>query len=889
MTPLDCAHVGSDGSCTLAENPSLRLHVGVESGCRVTVYQGGGLGWLPTIEAGPDGGLLAIANPAPGSRLYVAARCGLRFVFASVLLRPASRPQWLRESEKLWDDNHNAQAEELLRRHLSDATSPAERSEALGRLARLTREAGHLTAAEALFRQALAEDRAAGRPSDEANDTFALASMLAQNLGLPRAAEALLREHAAAVAQVPSMQPWHLLNQALYRQMQGDLSAALPLVDEGLRLALRYGDVQAQRSLHSLQAQLLEMVGRLEETEQELQEDAERTSEPCLKANAYSTWGLMRLRRWEAHWPDPPDLRLDPRPQLREAERLRVSACTQEGEIAADRTALARAFWLAGALDESRRWLTLAQRLPESQSETSLTLEWQELTAALALDGGNPAEAVRGYARLLQELPTLGSGSRSVGLIEQRYRAQIGLARSLEKDDAAAALAAYQAADEFLEKWGIDVPGWGRGGFLGRHEGGTRLYISLLARTHPAAEAFALFRRVRTRALRALWQTARLESLSPAEGQALESSMVQYRKLRAELEQLPLASELPLSEMSAVKLRQQRLREQMTEALERVLASLGVAAPADFAAPASQEGLLGCHPAKVGWLCFLADASSVQLRQVDRLDATMPASALAEALLVPFSSTLDHLRRLKVLGYGEMRDVDVHALPLHGRALGTQVEVLYSLDLPIAATNRSGWTAVRGHATIFLGQVHMTLSDEERLRQSAVSVSSALQRWGWKVNRSFVQDNPTGLAPEASDRAQALRKALGGAELFHYIGHGQQSHVEGLAALLPALDQPVSAQELLGMDEVPRYVILFGCQTGRNQEPSGGLQGLGVAQAFLLRGSQWVIAAERRIPIDRLPALSAALQANDVAAEPNPSAIVARLTNIEPAFRVYVP
>lgn len=83
--------------------------------------------------------------------------------------------------------------------------------------------------------------------------------------------------------------------------------------------------------------------------------------------------------------------------------------------------------------------------------------------------------------------------------------------------------------------------------------------------------------------------------------------------------------------------------------------------------------------------------------------------------------------------------------------------------------------------------------------------------------------------------------------LFHYAGHAKTSGVVGFESELTLHDGRIAVAELLASSEqTPSVVVLSGCETGKSSE--AGVEALGLAQAFVLAGSDEVIATDR--PLD---------------------------------------
>jgi len=90
--------------------------------------------------------------------------------------------------------------------------------------------------------------------------------------------------------------------------------------------------------------------------------------------------------------------------------------------------------------------------------------------------------------------------------------------------------------------------------------------------------------------------------------------------------------------------------------------------------------------------------------------------------------------------------------------------------------------------------------------------------------------------------------ALPGAGLFHYAGHGIFAGFAGWdSALSLAEDSRLTLGDVLALRPAPAWVVLSSCDAGRSSEQAPG-EGIGLANAFLLAGSQAVVAATR--PVD---------------------------------------
>jgi CHAT domain-containing protein len=104
--------------------------------------------------------------------------------------------------------------------------------------------------------------------------------------------------------------------------------------------------------------------------------------------------------------------------------------------------------------------------------------------------------------------------------------------------------------------------------------------------------------------------------------------------------------------------------------------------------------------------------------------------------------------------------------------------------------------------------------------------------------------------------------SLGGARLWHYAGHGEVDSLGG-ARLLLAEEGELSVADVLSLRASPARVVLVGCETAAARE--GGVEGLGLGQAFVVAGSSAAVASVRPVADASASAFTAALYTNGVA------------------------
>lgn len=170
-----------------------------------------------------------------------------------------------------------------------------------------------------------------------------------------------------------------------------------------------------------------------------------------------------------------------------------------------------------------------------------------------------------------------------------------------------------------------------------------------------------------------------------------------------------------------------------------------------------------------------------------------------------------------------------HALPWRDGVLLDVAPVAYALGL------------ARTEARPLEPGSALVVADPKRdlplARREADDVATALQREAWTVER---------LEGRAATRAR-VEASLASASLLHYAGHGEHGGTSGWGArLLMGEGEGFGVTDILALPRAPQAVVLSGCETGRTTRDTleGGMS---IGRAFILAGSEWVVAVERRV------------------------------------------
>lgn len=621
---------------------------------------------------------------------------------------------------------------------------------------------------------------------------------------------------------------------AFYRGQLATEAGDFRSAGDALRSAI---EVAKKVALESQRWQALEQLGLLLQTLGQTNRATEifrqlvgevRDREPCDRARLLNNqaWSLLLAREAGQRTVE------DPIPLLEEADRIYSpeGECTWPEKRRNGAINLALAQIQDDRPAEARRDLAAARGA--EGSETLLMRLWRlELEARLALLERRPT----GSFDLYRQLDALATDALWP---EGRWRAAYGKARALEAlGDRPAALAAFGQAEDLLDQEMLRVAVHeSRGLFLAQRERATRDHLELLlarGETREADQALKLARRSRARVLRSLWRGELPAALAPAERQRLYDLVAEQRRARQELDRLvDQKRQSPHDELARLEIRMGAERQVLRRALDaeyEVLEGEHAGVSTALATPAPGELLLVFHPLPQGWVGFAATHEDVLTWRFDLPPRVLDdPHALTARLLMPIREALKQARVTHVLAYGALREVDLHALPFGGSVLLAEMPVVYRLDLP----RLSPGGGESGRSALVVADPRLDLP---AARDEGEAVTEALRRvpgWG-KV---------THLARQRA-RRDAVLTGLIEADLFHYAGHGR---FRGWESNLPLADGRLTLGDVLSLEPPPAGVVLSACDSASSSQEAPQ-ESIGLAQAFLLAGSHWVLAASRPV------------------------------------------
>lgn len=700
----------------------------------------------------------------------------------------------------------------------------------------------------------------------------------------------------------------------LYEEV-GELSLALDMIEQALtlnvNLKLDAGDYVA---FLIQKANILQYLNSSDDALRLSQEAlrilrGQADASACSLLTSYSTLGWIHFLAQQAGHRE-----ATPKALLQQAVGY-IAACTQksarlgkyDGGLA--RLNLARAELAeaerspAGSAERQRALAAAAQLHGEAAavqvSQPDYYLDVHDLAGRMALLRGHGSEALAAFQRLEELTAT------KILTPLFRWEALVGQAEALElQRRRPEALAAYARAAALIERVANGMPLVARRQlFVAQFEEGTARYLELLL-SEPGRERdatiLAVIRHARTLALRSHVQPV------GSGASADDTSVGRYFALHEAKDAAARAlHDAPEAERAAAQARLEELDVQLHGVLAALYTGQAGVPSAALRGPEAGELLVGCYPLprheeRAAWICAAADSQGVYVHRTAGFvtDAQAAAAELLAALQIP----IRRASRLRLLTYGGMREVAWEQVPLAGQPLSAYVTVVYGADLARLPPPQGAQQAL------------VVLDPEQDLsggHRTEAGLVAELQQQGYRIElyrgaprrgrhllsslgeRWLTRQTRPALAPP-------ILSSLPASGLFIYYGHAQASLQGGWDSHLRfAEGGTIAARDIMALPSVPRRVLLIGCETAVSDR-GAPVDEVGLAQAFLLRGSEEVLATTRKVPDVLAEQLIAALRTRGAfAASAPPLAQSLRGALVElrqrspradwDAFRVYQP
>lgn len=676
------------------------------------------------------------------------------------------------------------------------------------------------------------------RPGLWIRDIFALAHTLTTQAHHYHDAYNVLHNAAQRMGYWPEMAAKSKYYLAVLFFNTGDIRSALELIDDALPWFRRLGMTAMENDSVDLKAQILAFLGRHAEAEALRKQHLADTNieNPCIVGHwsNNSGWDRLMIREREISADSP-----DPRPLLLEAADVFVHRCAirQQWWLANIHVNLALAEAQLGDTRTAQHYLDIARN--QSEPLDGDVAEWaNEVEARIAMGHGELNRAWQLWCSAAPDqdclprageeaTPTLGPEvSAEIRSLALFGRAQIALSRA---DPTTAERLLLTARDELDEQARFVPLGEGKSTFVGNRSKASRYLAELYVQTGRLEEAARELRRASAQIL-SVFQT--IDAIDPVDDTQRGARLARLQKFHAARATLAEKSaELqwaPTDRLDGLKEEIQEAQKTATKVLDELASNQKTNLHIPSHPPPDELWLLLAPIGNKWGAIWQWEAQAIY---VPLPELTPPRSAddLATLLLPPVAAILKSKSHLRVTAIGDAAGIDIHVLPWQDLPLQNQIVV----DYWVAGTKPAAEARKEANALIVSDP-----SEDLQFARQFCKVAASL----WQLSDTV----PDVICGEHAARNSILEKLTNSAVLV-YSGHARKGGMDGRnAAMLVAEKAEISAADLIAQPQLPPWVVLSACEAAETHRESIA-PGPGIAQAFLLGGSQMVIAAVRPV------------------------------------------
>lgn len=783
------------------------------------------------VEVPNDKGTLQIALESPNALTW------------SLKLQPYQlRHEFLGQATQLRKEKKHAQVKALLEPELAHF-SLQDRGEALSLLGRSELSLKHAPAAIERLEQAYQVHLEAGNLSAALRDTTTYSYISVYRLGMQ------FDKASRHVNQMQGYLPQHYDSQHFYRWSQSliaekssDHRQALSYSKNAMRLAVRMGNQKNADYLAHIYSRALMNLHKFGSAAQVLENSVRRNQTDkltCEVAEYLNSLGWAQLLHRLDLQSDSDTMGIDstklPDPTHHFELALEISrdheVCRPDNKEGTNSLLnLALSHLAKSDLDQAAHYLDKAM----NNGSASLYYQmWFEQTQAdLWLARNQPQRALTHF----KKLNALSENSPHSYLHWRSLVGEASARASLGQHSLAQNL--WAEAQNHVERESLQAPiHSGRESFLAHRQKATQAYVQSLLQTEKVQEALSIVQHARSQLLRSLQWNSRTSELNAAKKAQWQTAMAHYKQNRSELQQLKQNLwQLPQNELPQAKRDIQKLEDKVTNNLDSTFALLDLnrtayEKPINVHGPSSGEVVLTYFKLKQSWVAFIQTKNGLSKKTLGKLPALENRNELAQVLIAPFTEALTTSEKLLIQPWGKLRQVDFHSLPLKNRPLITYTQIAYSLGIREATKKPTTEHTRALVVTDPSGNLPLA-------RQEALAVVDILNQ-NPHMQVQLIEANQA----DATSVEQALLQS----DIFHYAGHGEfNQNVISDSALILANNSQLNVGDILALPKAPRHVVLSACESAKTDK-AFPLEGLGLAQAFALAGSESVIATSRPV------------------------------------------
>lgn len=606
---------------------------------------------------------------------------------------------------------------------------------------------------------------------------------------------------------------------ALAEVYGGNPRRALNSLKDVYKWSERIDDDQYRPTAIDINLILLSLVSRFHDASsllQELHETIRNTKAPCERArllNNFAWFGReIDLTRSIG--------------AARSAQRIHESECHAPASSKfLLLLTLGRLLLLDGQIAEAER-LVNNIRLDQTDGVPAGLIVWlDELEAELRLSNRQPSQALELFQRV--------QSASSLQVEPNRYwRSSLGLARaSRSLGDVERALESLELAERSLDRLILEVPlGEGRTLFAQSYVASTVELIEILIQERRISKALLIAMRSNRRHSNVLALASRISALPKTLRIEWETRVQAFRDAKKHLAST-VSERWALSRVEQVALdaRVARSEADLARTMEGLLALLRI--NLDQAPPklGPMEASIVVHPSPRGSFLFYSDRDALLVSEFSVEDGRIELGSEARQHLVASLADVD---RVRVSLYDGLPGIEFQ--DFLEDITSRNLVVTYSFGLELLSQR------VVANRALLVADPDGSLP---RSRDEAYMAYARLATNGWDVTLLEGID--------ATKERVIDELGSGRFRLFHFAGHSDTHGIDGWRSYLRLSEgQRLEVVDVFALSTVPPAIVLSSCRSaGASESP------VGVAQAFLARGAEIVLATTAAVSDDQARAV----------------------------------
>ncbi|WP_185964548.1 CHAT domain-containing protein [Aliikangiella marina] len=474
------------------------------------------------------------------------------------------------------------------------------------------------------------------------------------------------------------------------------------------------------------------------------------------------------------------------------------------------------------------------ERINQLKSKLSYQqkLDLQEIQGQLHLNSDKLHQALNSFNALLKY-------SEALKYSKSTIKSLVGLAQTYERlGESNAAIKHYEHASELVFNHSLTVPiSSSQPNFISNLSNFSHKYVEFLYRNNRIEDALRVSRKFRANWMQDLFRFSQINSQNLNNNATWIATLKRIRQIRNDIvEHQSIIWTLPKDRIHLSDTALLEKKKELAKLFDLAVSIVNQTAIKDgvnLLAPRKNELYLFFYPTINGWLGFAQSDNEISTHLVTNQQATnLSTQELAQQWIDSFATKISQVEDLKIYPFGALKNVDFQSLNYKKDLLINHKNVHYGVDL----VRPSNMQPERGDSINSL-IVANSLGDLKETENEATTITRFTKQVNWQSHLLKTQETQFTLVKNQLERSQH----------FHYAGHIFKDKNQSTQYILPLADNAyLDINDIIILKQAPRWVVLSACNSAKSSF-SAIAESVGLAQAFIISGSEKVIASSRPV------------------------------------------